>query len=99
MGVDLTGDDFFGVVIGNAPLVVQKDLLYFEVKVHKVDAAEIHDDGLVIGVSAKPPEQVLDWEKVETGDEVPMAWGIGGEGLAYAHYDEKMRKISWNPKD
>ncbi|CAJ1371026.1 unnamed protein product [Effrenium voratum] len=91
---DDSGEEVFGVCIGNSPLVPSAGGRYFEVRVDKV--REGAGDGLALGFTLVPPEELAGEEPHETSDTLPESWTAGYDGF-YRSMHRADERVKWDP--
>eukprot|EP00929_Paragymnodinium_shiwhaense_P096985 TRINITY_DN58754_c0_g1_i1.p1 TRINITY_DN58754_c0_g1~~TRINITY_DN58754_c0_g1_i1.p1 ORF type:complete len:832 (-),score=187.85 TRINITY_DN58754_c0_g1_i1:212-2707(-) len=91
-------EEFYGVVLGNAPLPSCEEGRYFEVKIDHVLQGEEYLDGLAIGFTATPPEGLANLTRPACACEVQDSWLAGYNGTFLNCSDaEDAVTIAWQP--
>eukprot|EP00929_Paragymnodinium_shiwhaense_P037656 TRINITY_DN20020_c0_g1_i4.p1 TRINITY_DN20020_c0_g1~~TRINITY_DN20020_c0_g1_i4.p1 ORF type:complete len:2497 (+),score=567.91 TRINITY_DN20020_c0_g1_i4:1495-8985(+) len=85
-----------GSLIGDGPVPITQQGLYFEVRVERVTTG--HVDGMAIGVINKSPDQIGQMPE-HMLDSIDNAWLMGMDGSMWDGANQSFEQISWNPKD
>lgn len=94
--LDDTGEELHGVLISAEPLAVGRCGLYFEVELEEIRPEETFD-GLTVGVTATPPDQVL--STPATAEHIPETWAVGYDGQMWdAASGGALSQIDWDPR-